>query len=87
MKTPSKYQLLENAVNMAWYSLPKFDSTFGPCSRKDCTESARGCGVCIACVEKDLASLVGDEMAQRYILNIHLIRQMEDEMRERIKQP
>jgi len=41
-------------------------STFGPCYNDECTNSARGCGLCANCHEKKLAEFVGDELAGKF---------------------
>ena len=45
---------------------PYWPSTFGSCAANNCTNSARGGGLCAVCHEKKLAKYVGADHAKRY---------------------
>ena len=90
--TKEKLQPKEEGLNgilfQLWRNYPQGVSTFGPCSRK-CgpKSSARGAGVCAACLEKDLAALVGEVNAGSYHFCVRAIRRMEREFEDILSNP
>jgi hypothetical protein len=66
-----------------WSNVPNHPATFAPCSRPCGSEyGARGGGVCICCAEKDLAKIVGAELAGQYVEAVRTIRRLESVMGE-----
>ena len=44
--------------------------TWGPCTCPECDNSARGGYYCASCAEKNLADIVGSEMAEAYCSSV-----------------
>jgi hypothetical protein len=72
---------LRDAQHHIWRNLPGWPTTFGPCSRK-CGSglNGRGGGPCLRCAADDLAALVGQEMAEKYVEAVRGIRDIEAAM-------
>lgn len=76
---------LYDARAALWYAHPSGVSTFSACSRKGCTNSARGGRICSAHAEADLAAVVGEELAKEYADTIKKLRQIESSQIDFIK--
>jgi len=69
-------------IDKLWYNYPRSVSTFGRCPVCG-NNGGRGGGKCSDCLEKDLARLVGKELASDYHIAIKNVRQLEAMMEER----
>ena len=64
---------------------PDWPSTFGGCSTDGCEGSARGCGLCADCHEKELAEYVGSELAHKFHSAIKLRMEVYGEIYDAIE--
>lgn len=71
------------ALHHLWRNYPRWPSTFGRCSR-GCEEMGRGSGPCADCCERDLAQVVGEDLAAEYHNRVRALRETERLMRCRI---
>lgn len=62
---------------------PGHISTWSACVRHGCGKFARGAGRCLECAEKDLAEVVGDVCAFKYVAAVRTVRELEKRMRLR----
>jgi hypothetical protein len=77
MRSSAKRQLIADCQYRLWRGITDGIHTFNQCCRVDCENSARGGGVCVSCAETDLATVVGKEVAHKYVLAIRNIRKIE----------
>lgn len=72
---------LREAIHIVWRNLPGFPTTFGPCARH-CGRGigGRGSGPCVVCAQDDLAALVGEELAAKYLDAVRAVRDIEETM-------
>lgn len=72
---------LREAIHLVWRNLPGFPTTFGPCAR-NCGRGlgGRGSGPCVCCAQDDIAALVGEELAAKYIDAVRAVRDLEETM-------
>lgn len=64
-----------------WRNLPRYPSTFGPCCRCG-VGVGRGSGPCLACLQTELAGLVGAELAAQYVSVVGDLRSLERQIFE-----
>ena len=64
-----------------YYQLPIGVTTWGMCDN-NCGNSARGCRVCISCLEKELADIVGSKIASDIVEKAKNIQKMRIEIEE-----
>lgn len=76
---------LYDARAALWYAHPGGVTTSGPCSQKDCANSARGGRLCPECAEAALAAIIGERAAEDYAECIRSIRYFEREQIEIIR--
>lgn len=56
----------DKAVSGILHNYPRWPSTFGACATEGCQGIGRGCGKCALCYEKELAELVGEDLAEAF---------------------
>lgn len=75
---------IREACRLVWRNLPQSASTFGECPR--CHNAlGRGSGPCLKCAEKELAALTGENMASVYVRACRTVRDLEEQMVERLQ--
>jgi len=79
MGLKSKQQRLEQLKSDLWYQNFRGVTTMSGCFNK-CGNGARGGRECADCVEKELAELVGADLAKLYHYDIVRIRDTESAM-------
>lgn len=73
-----EYKVRE-AQNLIWQNLPGHPSTFAVCLR-ECGGRGKGGGICLKCARADLAKLVGDDYADKYVKAVQAVRNLEGGM-------
>ena len=66
-----------NLISAVRHQLPSHVTTWG---KGTCGHSARGCRRCIACLERDLAEIVGEALAYEYVTSEKNLRSLVREL-------
>lgn len=74
---------IEILIDDLWRQHPRWPSTFSKCWTSGCQNIARGGNECAECVEKELAALVGTDLAHEYACSIKAVRRLESRMTSR----
>jgi len=62
----SKLDQADRYISAIMHNYPRWPSTFGPCVTEDCSNSARGSGICPYCYTEKLAELIGEDLADEF---------------------
>jgi hypothetical protein len=73
---------IRTLISLIWRNNPNGAVTFGVCPVKECNSFGRGGDICLLCCEKELAKIVGEAKAKRFVKAVREVRLAQKELDE-----